>query len=58
MILSGGQSVLAGAFFIVQAGAPTPQSITSIAGYAAIGALYFLVSAVWLGVSQLRRKAA
>ena len=58
MILSGGQSALAGAFFIVQAGAPTPQSITSVAGYAAIGALYFLVSAVWLGVSQLRRKAA
>ena len=58
MILSGGQSALAGTFFIVQAGMPMPPSITNVAGYAAVGALYFLVSAVWLSVSQLRRKAA
>lgn len=58
MILSGGQSALAGAFFIVQAQAPTPPSITNVAGYAAVGAFYFLVSAVWLSVSQSRRKAA
>lgn len=58
MILSGGQSALAGAFFIVQAGMPAPPSITNIAGYAAVGALYFLVSAVWLSVSELRRRAA
>ena len=58
MILSGGQSALAGAFFIVQARMPMPPSITSVAGYAAVGAFYFLVSAVWLSVSQLRRKAA
>ena len=57
MILSGGQSALAGAFFIVQAGAPAPPSITDVAGYAAVGAFYFLVSAVWLTVSQLRRNA-
>ena len=58
MILSGGQSALAGVFFIVQARMPMPPSITNVAGYAAIGAFYFLVSAVWLSVSELRRKAA
>ena len=58
MILSGGQSALAGVFFIVQARMPMPPSITNVAGYAALGAFYFLVSAVWLSVSELRRKAA
>lgn len=58
MILSGGQSALAGTFFIVQTRMPMPPSISNVAGYAAVGALYFLVSAVWLSVSQLRRKAA
>jgi len=57
MILSGGQSALAGVFFIVQARMPMPPSITNVAGYAAVGAFYFLVSAVWLSVSELRRKA-
>ena len=56
MILSGGQSALAGAFFIVQAGMPAAPSITSITGYATFGAFYFLVSAIWLSVSQIRRK--
>ncbi|MER9341955.1 DUF308 domain-containing protein [Mesorhizobium sp. M0601] len=58
MILSGGQSALAGTSFIAQTRMPMPPSITNVAGYAAVGALYFLVSAVWLSVSQLRRKAA
>ena len=58
MILSGGQSALAGTFFIVQARMPMPPSITNVAGYAAVGAFYFLVSAVWLSVSQLWRKTA
>ena len=58
MILSGGQSALAGVFFIVQARMPMPPSITNVAGYAAVGAFYFLVSAVWLSVSELRSKAA
>lgn len=58
MILSGGQSALAGAFFIVQAHAPAPPAIDKIAGYAAVGAFYFLVSAVWLSVGQWRRKTA
>jgi hypothetical protein len=48
MILSGAQSALAGGFFIVQARMPMTPSITNVAGYAAVGALYFLVSAVWL----------
>jgi uncharacterized membrane protein HdeD (DUF308 family) len=55
MILSGGQSALAGAFFIVQAQGPMTPSIGTIAGYAAVGAIYFLVSAVWLSVAMRRR---
>ncbi|MDF2119669.1 DUF308 domain-containing protein [Roseiarcaceae bacterium H3SJ34-1] len=58
MILSGGQSALAGAFFIVQARMPMPPSITNVAGYAAVGAFYFLVSALWLSVSEWRRNRA
>jgi len=57
MVLSGGQSALAGTIFIVQAQSPTVPSITGIAGYAAIGALYFAVSGIWLVVSRFRRKA-
>lgn len=54
MILSGAQSMLAGGFFIKQAmGAATP-GITDIAPYAAFGAFYFLVSAVWLTVALAR----
>lgn len=48
MVLSGGQSALAGGFFIVQSGLPQAPSIAAIAGYAAVGAVYFLVSALWL----------
>ncbi len=58
MVLSGAQSALAGVFFILQARMPAPPSISNVAGYAAVGAVYFLVSAVWLSVSDLRRKAA
>ncbi|RWC47907.1 DUF308 domain-containing protein [Mesorhizobium sp.] len=58
MILSGGQSAIAGAFFIAQALKPDEPSIANVAGYAGLGALYFLVSAVWLTVSQMRQKAA
>jgi hypothetical protein len=32
--------------------------ITNVAPYAAFGAFYFLVSAVWLTVSDARRKSA
>jgi uncharacterized membrane protein HdeD (DUF308 family) len=58
MILSGGQSAVAGVFFIAQARMPAPPSIDNIAGYAAVGAFYFLVSAIWLSVGQIRRKRA
>jgi hypothetical protein len=36
---------------------PAPPSITAIAGYAAVGAIYFLASAVWLSVTEWRRRA-
>lgn len=58
MVLSGGQSALAGGFFIFQASTPAVPSIANVAGYAGVGALYFLVSAVWLTVSEWRRRAA
>jgi uncharacterized membrane protein HdeD (DUF308 family) len=58
MILSGAQSVLAGVFFFKQANEPKAPSITDIAPYAAFGAFYFLVSALWLTVSDARRRKA
>jgi uncharacterized membrane protein HdeD (DUF308 family) len=58
MVLSGGQSAVAGGFFIAQALLPKPPSIANLAGYAAVGAFYFLISAVWLTVTELRRKSA
>ncbi|WDS36072.1 hypothetical protein [Pseudoxanthomonas sp.] len=58
MMLSGGQSALAGGFFIVQSLQPAMPSIANIAGYAAVGAVYFLISALWLTVSALRGRAA
>lgn len=58
MILSGAQSALAGVIFIKQANGPVTPSITSIAPYAAFGAFYFLVSALWLTVSDMRRRRA
>ncbi|MBR0706101.1 DUF308 domain-containing protein [Bradyrhizobium liaoningense] len=57
MVLSGGQSALAGGFFIFQATTPMSPSITTVTGYAAVGAVYFLVSAVWLTVGEWRRRA-
>ncbi|KAI1427521.1 hypothetical protein F5Y12DRAFT_737016 [Xylaria sp. FL1777] len=53
-ILSGGQSSLAGGFFIFQATQPMEPSIKSVGGYAAFGAFYFLISALWLTVKGLR----
>jgi uncharacterized membrane protein HdeD (DUF308 family) len=58
MILSGAQSALAGAFFVKQAYATTVPGITVVAPYAAFGAFYFLLSALWLTVSDLRRRKA
>jgi len=56
MVLSGGQSALAGGFFIFQATTPMSPTIANVAGYAGVGALYFLVSAVWLTVGDWRAK--
>lgn len=44
MIISGGQSVLGGTSFILLAHDPT-KGITSLAGYAAFGAFYYLLAA-------------
>lgn len=48
MILSGGISVLAGASFIASAGRGG-ASLTNLAGYAVLGGVFFLISAVRLG---------
>lgn len=55
MILSGAQSALAGVFFIQRANGPVLPGIADIAPYAAFGAFYFLVSAIWLTVAARRR---
>ncbi|MFI5721031.1 hypothetical protein [Nocardia sp. NPDC051750] len=47
MILSGGISTLAGASFILQAGGVN-ASLTSIGGYAVLGGVFFLISAIRL----------
>lgn len=57
MILSGAQSALAGVFFIKMAGGTEIIGITNVAPYAAFGAFYFLVSALWLSVSDVLRKS-
>jgi uncharacterized membrane protein HdeD (DUF308 family) len=51
MILSGAISVLAGAGFIAQSGGAT-ASLVSLAGYATLGGIFFLVSAL-----RLQRRA-
>lgn len=58
MILSGMQSALAGAHFIQRGVEAHPYDVTVIAPYAAFGAFYFLVSGVWLIVSDRRAQPA
>jgi uncharacterized membrane protein HdeD (DUF308 family) len=48
MILSGGISTVAGASFIAMASGDDP-SLTSLAGYAVLGGVFFLISAIRLG---------
>ncbi|MGW2841512.1 hypothetical protein ACWCWD_27400 [Streptomyces sp. NPDC001493] len=48
MILSGGISVLAGGSFIMGASASDPK-LSNVAGYAVLGGIFFLVSALRLG---------
>ncbi|RVU01388.1 hypothetical protein EOD41_05335 [Mucilaginibacter limnophilus] len=47
LIISGGQSMLAGISFIAMANSPT-MGVSSLAGYSAFGAFYFLLSAIRL----------
>jgi uncharacterized membrane protein HdeD (DUF308 family) len=54
MIISGIQSAAAGGSFIVKANGVDIPQITAIAPYAAFGAFYFLLSAVWLTVKTAR----
>jgi hypothetical protein len=58
MVLAGAQSAVVGAYFIRQATGSAAVGITDIAPYAAFGALYFLISAIWLTVAQARRHGA
>ena len=53
MILSGAQSALAGGLFIKRSLEAVVPSVTDVAPYAAVGAFYFLVSALLL---SFRRK--
>ncbi len=55
MVLSGAESALAGGLFVAQSRMATPPTIANIAGYAGVGALYFLISGIWLSVAQRRR---
>jgi uncharacterized membrane protein HdeD (DUF308 family) len=54
MIISGGLSVLAGISFILTANAPR-TGLTTLAGYSAFGAFWYLVGALWL-IRAGRRK--
>lgn len=54
MILSGGISAVAGTTFILQA-AGANASLTNVAGYATLGGVFFLISAIRLRVLGLRR---
>ncbi len=58
MVLSGAQSALAGAAFFKMAAAATPPSIVAVAPYAAFGAFYFLLSALWLTFKKIRPRTA
>lgn len=53
MMISGAQSALAGVIFAMQALGTAP-GITQLAGYAAFGGLYFLLSALWLAFRRNR----
>lgn len=54
MILSGGQSILGGISFILLAHDPT-KGISSLAGYAAFGAFYYLLAAFRLSKTVKRQ---
>lgn len=58
MVLSGAQSVLAGAFFVKMAGTAPGSVVAVIAPYVGFGAFYFLVSAIWLSVKARRAQGS
>jgi len=58
MILSGAQSALAGVFMYSRAHSGIPLDVTTVAPYAAFGAFYFLISAIWLTVKHVRQGPA
>ena len=49
--------MLAGVFFVTQAGLPKTPTILDVAPYAAFGAFYFLVSAALLMFANWRQSA-
>lgn len=55
MVISGGLSVLAGASFAAMSASAT-SSLSTIAGYSAFGAFWFLVSAIALSIRSRREK--
>ncbi|MEV8436744.1 hypothetical protein AB0425_05175 [Actinosynnema sp. NPDC051121] len=57
MILSGGLSTLAGASFVTAASAASP-SLVNVVGYATLGGIFFLVSALRLGRGAPLTRAA
>ncbi|SEF30610.1 DUF308 domain-containing protein [Variovorax sp. NFACC27] len=56
MMLSGAQSALAGGFFVAQQGGSAPV-LQTIGGYAAVGAVYFLISGLIVLFRESRRGA-
>ena len=52
MVLSGGQSALAGTIMIVLSLQAVPAIASTVAGYATFGAIYFLLSALMLFLGQ------
>lgn len=58
MILSGAQSALAGGFMISRSIGTVAPTILDIAPYAAFGAFYFMLSAIWLAVTAYRKAEA
>jgi hypothetical protein len=58
MILSGGQSALAGVFMISRSLGVAMPTILDIAPYAGFGAFYFLLSAIWLVAGTYRKASA
>jgi uncharacterized membrane protein HdeD (DUF308 family) len=56
MALSGAQSAVVGVTFLIKANGSVVPGIGDIAPYAGFGAFYFLVSALWLVISDARRR--